>query len=147
MEPADFNLRHLRALAATLRLGSLGAAAKAVGISQPAVTQAIARLEELTGTRLLDRGRRNCRDRRRHPPRGARRGGGRGACGGARTQRRGGIGARAGADAELSMAQAVGAARAGRQRQLRGRRREPWALRSPRSIGRSARWRSCAGCR
>jgi DNA-binding transcriptional LysR family regulator len=45
MQPADFNLRHLRALAATLRLGSLGAAAKAVGISQPAVTQAIARLE------------------------------------------------------------------------------------------------------
>lgn len=55
MTPAAFNLRHLRALAETVRLGSFTAAAKAVGISQPAVTQAIARLEALTGLPLITR--------------------------------------------------------------------------------------------
>lgn len=56
MTPADFNLRQLRALAETVRLGSFTAAAKAVGISQPAVTQAVARLEALTGRKLIERG-------------------------------------------------------------------------------------------
>jgi LysR family transcriptional regulator, regulator for genes of the gallate degradation pathway len=55
MTPAAFNLRHLRALAAVVRLGSFSAAAKAVGISQPAVSQAIARLETLAKVRLLHR--------------------------------------------------------------------------------------------
>ena len=55
MNPTDFNLRHLRALAATVRLGSLSAAAREIGVTQPAVTQAIGRLETLAGTKLLDR--------------------------------------------------------------------------------------------
>ncbi len=55
MSPADFNLRHLRAVAAAVRLGSLSAAAKAVGISQPAVTQALGKVETLTGVRLVER--------------------------------------------------------------------------------------------
>jgi DNA-binding transcriptional LysR family regulator len=106
MEPADFNLRHLRALAATLRLGGLGAAAKAIGISQPAVTQAIARLEELTGTRLLDRGGAGVAATDAGVLLSAR---GEAAASvlaeALGPQRRGGIGARAGADTELSMAQ------------------------------------------
>lgn len=55
MRTAAFNLRHLRALTATVKSGSLSAAASALGISQPAVSQAISRLEALTGTRLLER--------------------------------------------------------------------------------------------
>jgi DNA-binding transcriptional LysR family regulator len=55
MKVSDFNLRHLRALAAAVRSGSIGGAATAVGISQPAVTQAIARLEATTGARLFER--------------------------------------------------------------------------------------------
>jgi LysR family transcriptional regulator of gallate degradation len=52
---ADLNLRHLRALAAAVRVRSISGGAAAVGLSQPAVTQAIARLETLTGTQLLER--------------------------------------------------------------------------------------------
>jgi DNA-binding transcriptional LysR family regulator len=106
MQPADFNLRHLRALAATLRLGSLGAAAKTVGISQPAVTQAIARLEELTGTGLLNRGSAGIAPTDAGILLAAR--GEAAATALAKalgSQRRGGIGARAGADADLTMAQ------------------------------------------
>lgn len=55
MDVSDFNLRHLRLLAACVREGSLGAAAEASDVSQAAVNQAITRLEELIGTALLDR--------------------------------------------------------------------------------------------
>jgi DNA-binding transcriptional LysR family regulator len=54
-KPFDFNLRHLRALAATCRCGSISLAAQQVNLSQPAVTQAIAKLEHSAGTMLLQR--------------------------------------------------------------------------------------------
>ena len=41
----NLNLRHLRALSATTRLGCISAAAQSVAISQPAITQALAKLE------------------------------------------------------------------------------------------------------
>jgi LysR family transcriptional regulator of gallate degradation len=47
------NLRHLRCLQEIARLGSLSAAARAVHMSQPAVTQAVAGLESHFGARLL----------------------------------------------------------------------------------------------
>jgi molybdate transport repressor ModE-like protein len=106
MSPADLNLRHVRALAATVRLGSLGVAAKAIGISQPAVTQAIARLEELTAARLLERGTAGVAPTDAGILLTARGDAAAAALAQAlEPQRRGGIGARAGADAELSMAQ------------------------------------------
>ncbi len=49
------NLRHLRCFQEIARLGSLSAAARAVHMSQPAVTQAVAGLESHFGTRLLIR--------------------------------------------------------------------------------------------
>jgi LysR family transcriptional regulator, regulator for genes of the gallate degradation pathway len=55
MKVADLNLRHLRALAAAVRARSISGAAATVGLSQPAVTQAIARLEASTGTILFER--------------------------------------------------------------------------------------------
>lgn len=45
MELPNLNLRHLAALAATVRHGSVTAAASAVHLTQPALTQAIGRLE------------------------------------------------------------------------------------------------------
>jgi DNA-binding transcriptional LysR family regulator len=106
MQPSDFNLRHLRALAATLRLGGFGAAAKAVGITQPAVTQAVARLEELTGTQLVARGPGQLAPTDAGILLAARGEGAAAALAEAfGPQRRGGIGGRVGADAELSMAQ------------------------------------------
>lgn len=52
----DFpNLRHLRAFMEVAEAGGISAAADRVHLSQPAVTQAIARLEERFGARLLDR--------------------------------------------------------------------------------------------
>lgn len=51
----SLNLRHLRAAAETERLGSLSAAAQAVSLTQPAVTQALARLEAALGLPLFDR--------------------------------------------------------------------------------------------
>ncbi len=51
----QLNLRHLRAMSAVVRLGSVSAAAQAVGISQPAVTQALAGLEKCFGLTLFDR--------------------------------------------------------------------------------------------
>lgn len=50
------NLRHLRCFQQIARLGSLGAAARALHVSQPAVTQAVASLERHFGTALLVRG-------------------------------------------------------------------------------------------
>lgn len=54
-EPFDLNLRHLRALIAVGRLGTMSAAAGHVGMSQPALTQGLAKLERQIGTVLLDR--------------------------------------------------------------------------------------------
>jgi LysR family transcriptional regulator of gallate degradation len=47
------NLRHLHTFREVARLGSVSAAARAVHISQPAVTQAITRLERFFGSPLL----------------------------------------------------------------------------------------------
>lgn len=51
----DFNLRHLRAVAAVVRSGSLSAAAQRVALTQPALTQAIAGIERQMATRLFER--------------------------------------------------------------------------------------------
>ncbi len=51
----DLNLRHLRALVATVENGSVSAAAAAVALSQPALTQGLAKLETQLGTALLER--------------------------------------------------------------------------------------------
>ena len=51
----DLNLRHLRALGLIARRGSISAAADAVGLSQPALTQGLAKLEQQFGVRLFDR--------------------------------------------------------------------------------------------
>jgi DNA-binding transcriptional LysR family regulator len=50
------NIRHYAALAATVRHGSLTRAARAVNLTQPALTQAIAGLEAALGVTLFDRG-------------------------------------------------------------------------------------------
>lgn len=54
-EPFELNLRHLRALASVLSLGSLNRAAEAAGLSQPALTQGMAKLERQLGVRLFER--------------------------------------------------------------------------------------------
>lgn len=51
----QLNLRHLRALSAVTRLGSVSSAAQAVSITQPAITQAVVRLEKLLGLPLFER--------------------------------------------------------------------------------------------
>lgn len=51
----SLNLRHLRALAATARLGSVSRAAQAISISQPAITQALRKLERILGVPLFER--------------------------------------------------------------------------------------------
>lgn len=55
MDVWDLNLRHLSAFVEICRLGSLIAAAQSVNLSQPAVTQAIARLESQLGVSLFVR--------------------------------------------------------------------------------------------
>lgn len=55
MKLHDFNLRHLRVFAKTYELGSLLAASRAEHITQPAVTQGIARLEGLLSAQLFAR--------------------------------------------------------------------------------------------
>lgn len=45
MEADTLNLRHLASLASTVRLGSLSAAAQAINLTQPALTQGLAKLE------------------------------------------------------------------------------------------------------
>lgn len=55
MSPAAFDLDHLRAFAAAVRLGELAAAADASGLTEPGIIQAIARLEALTGHNLMSR--------------------------------------------------------------------------------------------
>lgn len=49
------NIRHLAALAATVRHGSVTRAARAVNLTQPALTQAIGGLEASLGTTLFER--------------------------------------------------------------------------------------------
>ncbi len=55
MEVWLLNLRHLAALAATRQLGSLSAAAHAVSLTQPALTQGLAKLERQFGQKLFER--------------------------------------------------------------------------------------------
>jgi LysR family transcriptional regulator of gallate degradation len=52
---ASVNLRHLHTFGEVARLGSVSAAARAVHISQPAVTQAVAGVERYFGASLLTR--------------------------------------------------------------------------------------------
>jgi LysR family transcriptional regulator, regulator for genes of the gallate degradation pathway len=52
---AEFNLKHLHALAAIHAHGGISAAAPHINLSQPALTQAIARLERQLDTALFDR--------------------------------------------------------------------------------------------
>ncbi len=56
MESWSFNIRHLAALAATVRLGSLSAAAQAIHLSQPALTQGLTKLERQFDEKLFERG-------------------------------------------------------------------------------------------
>ncbi|MEP4873885.1 MAG: LysR family transcriptional regulator [Parasphingorhabdus sp.] len=55
MKISDFNLRHLRAAAAIGHLRSISAAAQAIHISQPAITQGLAKLEAMLGQPLFER--------------------------------------------------------------------------------------------
>jgi LysR family transcriptional regulator of gallate degradation len=55
LSPFDLNLRHLRSLGAIAECGSMSAAAEAVGLSQPALTQGLAKLEKQIGVALFDR--------------------------------------------------------------------------------------------
>ena len=52
--PKD-QLRDLRILLSVIQLGSMGRAARALAISQPAVSMAISDMEQTLGVRLLDR--------------------------------------------------------------------------------------------
>ena len=54
-EPFDLNLRHLRALGAIAECGNISGAARQAGLSQPALTQGLAKLEAQFGTALFDR--------------------------------------------------------------------------------------------
>ena len=55
-DPQRPHLRRLVMFDAVMRSGSTGAAARQLGLSQPAVSDALSKLEAETGTRLLDRG-------------------------------------------------------------------------------------------
>ncbi|PZQ22335.1 MAG: LysR family transcriptional regulator [Sphingopyxis macrogoltabida] len=55
MDSLQLNLRHLRALHSIVRLGSISAAALDIHLTQPAITQGIARLEAAIGAPLFDR--------------------------------------------------------------------------------------------
>jgi DNA-binding transcriptional LysR family regulator len=50
------NIRHLRAVAAIVRSGSVTKAARLVNLTQPAVTQGVAKLEQQLGLPLFERG-------------------------------------------------------------------------------------------
>lgn len=54
-DPLSLNLRHLRALSAVATGGSVRAAAEAISLSQPALTQGLAKLERQIGTMLFER--------------------------------------------------------------------------------------------
>ncbi|UZK65186.1 LysR family transcriptional regulator [Sphingomonas sp. M1-B02] len=55
LRPFDLNLRHLRALPVIAAQGSMSGAALAVNLSQPALTQGLAKLERQLGMALFDR--------------------------------------------------------------------------------------------
>ncbi|HEY6870783.1 MAG TPA: LysR family transcriptional regulator [Novosphingobium sp.] len=55
MEVWDLNLRHLGAVARIAELGTMSAAAQAVNLTQPALTQALARIESVLGVALFER--------------------------------------------------------------------------------------------
>ena len=55
MEIWDFNLRHLRAIACIADLGTMNAAAQAVSLTQPAITQALGRIEAMLAITLFER--------------------------------------------------------------------------------------------
>lgn len=55
VSPFDLNQRHLRALGPIVEQGSMSAAAEAVGLSQPALTQGLSKLEKHIGVALFDR--------------------------------------------------------------------------------------------
>lgn len=55
IKPFDLNLRHLRALVSVVALRSLNRAAETAGLSQPALTQGLAKLERQLGVLLFDR--------------------------------------------------------------------------------------------
>ena len=55
MDLWDFNLRHLAAIARIAELGTMSAAAHAVNLTQPALTQALARIEAQLGLPLFER--------------------------------------------------------------------------------------------
>lgn len=55
MRGEDLNLRHLRAFAEVCRHGGISAASDVVHLSQPAITQAVAKLEKETETQLFVR--------------------------------------------------------------------------------------------
>ncbi|WP_420142530.1 LysR family transcriptional regulator [Sphingomonas sp.] len=54
-EAFDLNFRHLRALAAIAEAGNISAASRLVGLSQPALTQGLAKLEHQFGAALFER--------------------------------------------------------------------------------------------
>jgi LysR family transcriptional regulator, regulator for genes of the gallate degradation pathway len=55
MQAGDLNLRHLQAVAAIVRHGSLSRAADRIALTQPALTQAVRSLERALGQPLFDR--------------------------------------------------------------------------------------------
>lgn len=55
MDYWNFNLRHLGAHAIVARAGSISAAARIIGLTQPAITEALARLEDRLGLGLFER--------------------------------------------------------------------------------------------
>ncbi|MGK2911728.1 MAG: LysR family transcriptional regulator [Sphingobium sp.] len=55
MNPNQLNIRHLLALPIVVRSGSISVAARAVNLTQPAITQGIAKLERQIGIALFDR--------------------------------------------------------------------------------------------
>lgn len=55
MRGTDMNLRHLRAVLAIHRHGSISRAAREVSLTQPAITQGLARVERQVGASLFDR--------------------------------------------------------------------------------------------
>lgn len=57
----EVRLQQLRSFCATARLGSLGAAARSLGLSQPTVWEHVHALEREFGTQLIESHRRGCR--------------------------------------------------------------------------------------
>ena len=55
MRPFDLNIRHLRAVAAIVQSGSISAASQIVNLTQPAITQGIAKLERQLRLPLFER--------------------------------------------------------------------------------------------